>query len=214
MSPIEAVLFDYGLVLTGPADPAAWAGMKLVLGADESPYHEAYWAFRHAYDRGELSGLAYWHAVAERTGRSATESQVAELIALDTELWTQPNEEMIAWAARLQRAGVKTGILSNLGDAMETGILERFAWLGGFNHHTFSHRLRLAKPERAIYLHAANGLGCAPKKVLFIDDREENISGARAAGMVTIQYTGHDAFIAEMRRLSLDHLLNPGEVRA
>ena len=47
---------------------------------------------------------------------------VSSLNESDIALWTQPNHEMISWAAALQRAGYKTGILSNIGDAMEAGF--------------------------------------------------------------------------------------------
>jgi putative hydrolase of the HAD superfamily len=207
MATIAAVLFDYGMVLSGPPDPAAWAGMQRILGTDAESFHAAYWRHRDAYDRGVLSGVAYWHQVGEDLGRTVDAELIAELIAADTALWTQPNPEMIAWAAELQKAGVKTGILSNLGDAMEAGIRARFPWLEAFAHHTFSHRLGIAKPDRAIYAHAAEGLGEPPERILFIDDRAENIAAAQEAGMATVLYSGHGAFPQQMRELGLGEMV-------
>ena len=198
-SPVRAVLFDYGLVLSGPPHPPAWERMRDLFNAPEAVFHHAYWRSRHAYDRGELTGEAYWRQVAADLDHRLDPERLQALLRWDTELWTQPNQAMIDWAAALQAAGVRTGILSNLGDAMEVGVLERCPWLGGFAHHTFSHRLRLAKPELAIYRHAAEGLGVPPAQVLFIDDREDNIEAARQAGMQAIRYTDHDAFLEELR---------------
>ena len=95
---------------------------------------------------------------------------------------------MIEWAARLQAAGTKTGILSNLGDHMTLGVLRCMPWLSHFDHCTFSHALKLAKPEAEIYRHAAEGLATAPEKILFVDDRADNCDAGRAAGMQVIQY--------------------------
>jgi len=209
MGEIRAVLFDYGLVLSGPPRAEAWEAMKGLLGTDEERFHAAYWAHRHAYDRGELCGSAYWDAVAGNLGRSLTEAQRDALKEADTELWTVPNKAMIAWAGALQDAGVRTGILSNIGDAMEEGVLARCAWLQRFDHLTFSHRLLLAKPEAAIYAQAAKGLETVPEHILFVDDREDNIAAARAAGMVGVQYVSHEAFVGEMTRLGLGGLLRP-----
>ena len=89
---------------------------------------------------------------------------------------------------------MRTGILSNLGDAMEAGVRVRCPWLRGFDHLTFSHQLRTAKPDLAIYRHAAEGLGVEPSRVLFIDDRADNIEAARQAGMQAVQYINHPAF--------------------
>ena len=210
MPQISAVLFDYGLVLTGPPHPPAWERMRETLQAGEDAFHAAYWAPRHDYDRGALNGISYWKTVARALGHELNTAQLDTLLAADTELWTQPNAEMIAWAAALQRAGVKTGILSNLGDAMERGVREQCSWIEDFAHHTFSHRLGMAKPEAAIYAHAAEGLATPPEEILFIDDRAENIAAARAAGMQAIQYTSHADFVAAMQRTGLGHLLSPG----
>ena len=196
---IGAVLFDYGLVLTGPADPAAWQLMKNILGADEEAFHAAYWRSRHDYDRGTLNAVRYWQAVARDLGQELPEQRLGGLLGADIALWTQPNQPMIDWAAALQRAGMRTGILSNLGDSMETGVMQSFRWMGDFAHHTFSHRLGIAKPELAIYRHAAEGLGVPAEAVLFVDDREENIRAAVKAGMQAIQYREHVQFVREFR---------------
>ncbi len=207
--PVEAVLFDYGLVLSGPPDPAAWAEMQHLLGATDPAFHDAYWRYRHDYDRGTLTGQAYWHSVAADLRRQLTPGELEALLAADVTLWTQPNQPMIDWASRLQAAGIRTGILSNIGDAIETGIVARCPWLDDFAHHTFSHRLNTAKPDPAIYTHAAEGLGVAPAAVLFLDDREENIRAAEACGMQAIQYLNHADFLHDMHRTGLGALLDP-----
>lgn len=199
--PIRAVLFDYGQVLSAPPDPAAWERLKAVFGAEEAPFHAAYWRHRHDYDRGTLNADTYWPAVAKDLGQTITPEQELVLREADTDLWTQLNEPMVAWAHTLPALGLKRGILSNIGDAMEEGVLARCPWLQAFDHHTFSHRLRMAKPEAAIYEHAAAGLGFEPEEILFLDDRAENIAAARAAGMQAIHYTDHAAFLRELEAL-------------
>ena len=207
MRPITAVLFDYGMVLSGPPLPHAWERMKAITVLAEQPFHAGYWEYRHAYDRGTHTGGAYWRLVARHSGVELDDQQVAALIAADNDLWTQPNPPMIAWAQHLQANGVRTGILSNLGDAMHAGVISRFDWFDKFHHCTFSHTLKIAKPELEIYHHAAEGLGTAPGEILFIDDREVNTEAAARAGMQTLRYTTHDAFEREMRERGLGALL-------
>jgi putative hydrolase of the HAD superfamily len=59
----------------------------------------------------------------------------------------------------------------------------------------------LRKPEPAIYLRTLDILGCKPERVLFIDDRQENVAGGAAAGMKAIQFTGADALRAALEDL-------------
>jgi putative hydrolase of the HAD superfamily len=209
MSPIQAVLFDYGMVLSGPPDPAAWARMRSISGLDEQLLHRGYWAHRHPYDRGDLTGQAYWHNVGQDAGVLLSHIQVESLIAADIDLWSQLNLPMIEWAQSLQRAGIPTGILSNMGDAMEVGLLARYDWIQDFDHHTWSHALNLAKPEPAIYRHAAESLHTPPANILFIDDRLDNIQTALTVGMQALQYLDHPSFLREMERQGLATLLDP-----
>ena len=211
-APVTAVLFDYGMVLSGPPDPAAWARMLAIADISESVFHAAYWAYRHDYDRGALTGPEYWRAVGLHAGLSLSNSQVVDLIAADNALWTQLNQPMIDWALRLQSAGTRTGILSNLGDSMMEGVLAALPWLSGFDYLLWSHTVKLAKPDPAIYRHAAEGLKTPPEDILFIDDRDENIAGARAAGMQAICYTDQEDFLRQMISRGLDELWRSGRV--
>jgi putative hydrolase of the HAD superfamily len=204
MAPIQAVLFDYGMVLSGPPNPAAWARMRTLTSLSEDLLHHGYWSHRHAYDRGDLTAEAFWNSAA---AAKLTPTQLDQLIAADVEYWGQLNPPMIEWAQRLQRAKIPTGILSNMPDAMETGLRALHPWIEAFDHHTWSHALNLAKPEPAIYRHAAEGLKTPPANILFLDDRAQNIEAALAAGMQALHYTTHEAFEREMHARDLTSLL-------
>jgi putative hydrolase of the HAD superfamily len=209
-TPIDAVLFDYGQVLSGPPDAAAWARMRALTGLGEDALLKGYWAFRYEYDRGALTGRAYWHEVANHADVAFDAEQVAELLDADVALWTQLNLPMVEWSARLQNAGMRTGILSNIGDAIAGGIRGRLPWLAGFDHCTWSYALRMAKPEEAIYVMTAKALKTPPAKILFIDDKEENIAAAESAGMRAIHYTDHAEFEHAMRERGFGALLEMG----
>jgi putative hydrolase of the HAD superfamily len=209
--PIDAVLFDYGLVLSGPPNPGAWARMIAFSGVADRPLHAAYWAHRHDYDRGALKGAAYWQAVAAHAETAFTGTQIEQLTEADNHLWGDLNTPIVDWVARLQRAGIRTGILSNIGDAIAHGLNAMHPFIAGFDHATWSHALGLAKPDPQIYRITAAALKTPPARILFLDDREDNIAAANALGFQGIQYTGQPAFEAEMLRRGLDGLLHIGQ---
>ncbi len=212
--PVAAVLFDYGQVLSGPPHPPAWSRMLEVTGLDQQSFDAAYWAPRRGYDRGTHTGAEYWLAAGRHAGLELSPTQVDDLIAADNALWTQLNQPMVDWAHRLHAAGTPTGILSNLGDSMTEGVLAAHPWLSGFDYLLWSHTRKLAKPEVDIYLQAAEGLHAPPARILFIDDRKENIAGAVAAGMQVIHYTTQPAFEQEMERRGLAKLWQTGRLPA
>jgi putative hydrolase of the HAD superfamily len=198
MPEIRAVLFDYGLVLSGPPDPIAWRRMGTILNATHPELHTAYWRHRDDYDLGVLNGLSFWRNVGADLAHPPTDAELAQLLQADVDLWTQPNQPMIDWAAALQSAGISTGILSNMGDAMEAGIIARLPWIARFSNCTFSHRLGIVKPDERIYRHAIAALGQPAEATLFIDDRVENVEAARATGLHAIQYSSHGDFLREL----------------
>jgi putative hydrolase of the HAD superfamily len=207
MTPIQAVLFDYGMVLSGPPLPAAWARMRNITGFDEPTLHREYWAYRHDYDRNTFNGTTYWQQVAKGGAIHLSDNQIFELQDADTDLWGEINHPMLIWAQFLQRSGMRTGVLSNIGDAMSSGLLAKHPWLKAFDHCTWSHELNLAKPEAAIYHHAAEGLRTPAANILFIDDRIENIEAAQNAGMQAIQYFDHPTFEQQMESRGFGNLL-------
>lgn len=207
-SDIQAVLFDFGMVLSGPPNPEAWARLRKLSQLSETNLHHAYWLHRHDYDRGAFTGESYFQQVALTAGQPPFEQEtIAGLIDADTDLWTDLNQPMVNWARSLQQRGIRTGILSNIGDSMQLGVERKCAWLAAFDHRTWSHSLKLAKPERAIYEHAAAGLETSPRLILFVDDKSENVAAAIDAGMEAIQYTNHELFLVELSRRNLSYLL-------
>ena len=84
MIEIKAVLFDYGMVLSAPPLPSAWARMLAITGQDEARFHPSYWAPRHDYDRGTFTGEEYWIAVGKENlaFEGAANNDFARLLAL------------------------------------------------------------------------------------------------------------------------------------
>jgi len=202
-----AVLFDYGKVLSLDADAAAWAHIRTLTGLSEEMLHKLYWEHRDAYDQGLLSGIEFWQTIAREGGFPLDDALLTSLLAADVEVWGTINEPILAWVKRLQARGIKTGILSNIGDAMESGLRKKHSWIEAFTHHTWSHRHKIIKPSAEIYKFAVDGLGCPAAQVLFVDDREKNVDGAIAAGLQAILYTTQDEFVAAMRERGFGELL-------
>jgi putative hydrolase of the HAD superfamily len=61
----------------------------------------------------------------------------------------------------------------------------------------------LRKPGLPIYRRALDILGGQPSRILFIDDREENVAGAVEAGMTGVRFTGAGPLREELVRLGV-----------
>jgi putative hydrolase of the HAD superfamily len=58
----------------------------------------------------------------------------------------------------------------------------------------------IAKPDPRIFRIAAERLGVRPQEAVFVDDRPENVQGARAVGMRGIQFETREQTIADVRK--------------
>jgi len=64
-------------------------------------------------------------------------------------------------------------------------------------------RLKLCKPEPAIYAHALQANGLQAAQTVFIDDVEVNIAAAAKAGIRTIQFGNTAQCERELRALGV-----------
>jgi putative hydrolase of the HAD superfamily len=183
----SAVIFDYGMVLSRAADPAAHQELVAVFGAPREDFEREYWAYRHAYDEGKFDGPGYWRRCATGAGVAVTDDQIKQLITTDIRMWGKLNQPMVDWAVTISKSGFKTGILSNIGFELADAIKDQ-DWVKGFTHNIWSCELRLAKPDPAIYHHVIDALQILPEEGLFLDDRIENILSAEAVGLQAILF--------------------------
>src|SRR5579863_9960506 len=101
------------MVLTGQPNMEAHDAMVRLTGLTTERFEELYWADRHAYDEGKLTGAAFWQKFARDSGGTLSQQQIDELNRLDGRYWTTQNPAMVAWQGQLRQAGLRTGILSN-----------------------------------------------------------------------------------------------------
>jgi len=204
---LRAVVFDYGMVLTGSPDPAAWAAMRRITGLAEERFEPLYWADRTAYDEGTLTGVAFWRNFLRKAGLPADDAMAEELNRWDCRFWTVQNPSMVAWQLALKQRGLLTAICSNMGDSTLASVEREFDWIHRFDVLVWSCQLRIVKPDPAIYRHTLAKLGTLPRETLFIDDKQENIEAARALGIQAIQFFSVERLRQELIDASFDREL-------
>ena len=186
---LRAVVFDYGMVLTGQPDQQAHDAMVRITGLPPEQFEPLYWADRHAYDEGKLNGLSFWQKFASDANLNLTPSQINELNAHDARMWTTQNPAMLAWHRQLRQAGIRTAILSNMGDTVLASIEREFAWIHDFDVLVWSYQHNMAKPAPEIYHLVLRQLDLKAEETLFIDDKQVNIDAARALKMKAVLFT-------------------------
>jgi putative hydrolase of the HAD superfamily len=180
---LRAVVFDYGMVLTGPPDPVAHAALARITGLATDRLDSLYWAHRHAYDLGLLTGHDFWRRLAREAKLNLSQAAIEELTFWDIRMWMTENPAMLAWQLALKRRGLLTAIISNMGDTVHRAMERELDWLSRFDVLVWSYQLHVAKPDPAIYRYVLEKLGTQPEETLFLDDRPVNVEAANALGI-------------------------------
>src|SRR5450631_3611365 len=201
---LRAVVFDYGMVLSGPPDAESHDSMVRITGLSAERFEQLYWADRPAYDEGKLTGMTFWQNFARDGNLAIGQGEIEELNRLDVRMWTTENPAMIAWHQKLKVRGLLTGILSNMGGTVLESIEREFKWIAGFDVLVWSFQISMVKPDPAIYLHTLEQLGTNPEETLFLDDRPVNVEAAQALGIKAIEFTTVDRLHDDLVAAGLD----------
>jgi len=198
-SAYKAVIFDFGGVLCFPPTENQFADAAARVGLSTAAFVESFWHDRLEYDRGEDAKL-YWQKVASHAGRTLDPLTIEEMIAREIDFWSHFDQRLFDWTRVLRNQGIRTGILSNLPRPLGEHLKTLPHFLNHFDRVTFSYELNLVKPQAGIYQHCLNGLGLEglglqPGEALFLDDRPENVDGARAVGLEAHLFTTWEEFL-------------------
>ena len=61
---------------------------------------------------------------------------------------------------------------------------------GAFDHHFASHLMGKIKPDEEVFVHVREAMGCKAGEILFIDDNQLNVEGARRTGIQAFRVKG------------------------
>ncbi|PZE65646.1 HAD-IA family hydrolase [Curtobacterium sp. MCBD17_021] len=198
--PGRVVVFDYGEVISRTPH-AARAALLEATGLDADELFPVYQELRHDLDRGDLSVLAYWRTIGERTGRSWSVTEIHRFWALDYTGWFEVDPEVLALVEELHDAGTRLALLSNAG--FDFGDPYRYSPMGSmFETVVVSAEEHVLKPDASIYRTTCDRLGIEPAAMVFVDNRVENAAGAEAVGAVGVHFTSAAALRSALEELA------------
>ncbi|HET7547969.1 MAG TPA: HAD family phosphatase [Usitatibacter sp.] len=182
---IEALLFDLGGVLIDLDWDAVFAHWAACCGADAARLRSRF-SFDEAYqrhERGEITARAYFESLRGSLGidlsnddfRAGWERVFAGAIAPTVELLARIDPAMPLY------------LFSNTNEAHRAAWTHDYAGvLAPFRRVFTSCEMGLRKPDRAAFESIARRIGVAPRRILFFDDTEANVEGARRARLQAV----------------------------
>jgi putative hydrolase of the HAD superfamily len=196
---VRAVMFDYGNVLSLPQPRSAVEHMAEICRVPLDLFEKGYWGDRLAYDRGDLDATQYWQSRMRMWGVTLSADQIGRVVQADCDSWSHLNPVAADWIRQLHSTGVPLALLSNMPLDLRNYLVSHLQLFSYFQHLVFSCDVRLIKPDPAIYQRSLDGLDLAPQEVLFLDDKLENVQGARNLGMKGLVVESLEAVLAQIK---------------
>jgi len=199
---IRFVIFDMDGVLDRYDLGARLERLAAATGKSAEAIHAAIWksGFEDAADAGQFSAEEYLKGFAERVG--APVSRAAWVAARRAGM--HPNRDVLELAKRLKRrAGI--AVLTNNGFLVKDSFDELFPELPPL----FGERLHVAaefgakKPDPEVYRRLVARHVIEPGMAMMVDDKPENVEGAKAAGLAGCRFSGIDGLRRELRARGL-----------
>jgi epoxide hydrolase-like predicted phosphatase len=195
---IRAVVFDIGGVLEITPDLGVDRRWETRLGL---PAGKIDARLRDVWQGGSIGTITLddvHEALRDRLGLD--DQMLAQFMA---DLWREyvgtANAELIEYARRL-RPRYRTGIVSN----SFVGAREREQAAYGFEdlveEIVYSHEVGFSKPDPRIYALICTRLNVPPEEMVFLDDVEACVAGARDAGIHAVRYQDNAQAIAEIEK--------------
>jgi len=186
------VVFDFGGVLFNWHPPSLLRRELPHRAADEASashwvreFFQGYGGDWAEFDRGTVETPELVSRIARRTGLG--EAEVRRVVdGVPGEL--RPIEGTVGLLRRLRESGRPLFYLSNMPAPYADHLEREHDFVGWFDAGVFSARVKVIKPEPAIFALAARRFGADSGELLFIDDHGPNVEAARAAGWQAFRF--------------------------
>ena len=196
---IRAVVFDIGGVLEITPDLGVDRLWETRLGLSAG---EILVRMRDVWRGGSIGTITLddvHEALRDRLGLD--DQTLAQYMA---DVWREylgtANTELIEYGRRL-RPRYRTGIVSN----SFVGAREREQAAYGFEdlveEIVYSHEVGFSKPDPRIYALICTRLNVPPEEMVFVDDSDVCVAGARDVGIHAVRYQSNAQAIAEIEKL-------------
>jgi FMN phosphatase YigB (HAD superfamily) len=151
------------------------------------------------YENGEATRQQFFAEVQRLTGFRGGLDEFGRLFA---DIFT-PMEPMIALHSRLRQRQVPCFIFSNTNDLAISHIRRSYPFFADFAGYVLSYEHGFMKPDPRLYEVVERMTGRADGRILYLDDRLENVQAGAARGWQIIHHRTAEETLAALHRVGL-----------
>ncbi|MFC0508494.1 HAD family hydrolase [Micromonospora costi] len=186
-----ALLVDFDGVLRR-WDPAVAAGVERRYGLAEGVLTEIamQWGRLQPVLTGQVSHADWMTSVVDALADPAGGAERARAAVEEWQRYRgEVDADVLAFVREARAAGIRVGLATNATDRLDDD-LAALGLTDEFDAVVNSYRLGVNKPAKEYFQAACVAVATPPDRVLFTDDEDWSVRGARAAGLSAHRWTG------------------------
>lgn len=178
--------------------PGGWlAAVEPYAGEVGGVFLQDAWRVEEPALRGEADFLDALPAVLARHGLDVSVEELYRAVWHSIEV----DETSMQLVERLRGDGYGVHLGTNQERRRAAYMRHDLGYDDRFDVSVYSCEIGVAKPDPAYFERAVAMIGSAADEVLFVDDRADNVEGARSAGLAGVRWDlaeGHDLLLARL----------------
>ena len=152
-------------------------------------------------ETGELSPEEFHTRFSEATGTTC-DGKALMLARSDMFTLMIPTARIVT---QLKGVRKRVGLLSNTSPDHFEFCREKFGVIGSlFDEYVLSYEVGAMKPDRKIYDVAIQKAGVPAERIFYVDDRQENVAGAKEIGIDAVLFTDAVQLLADLRNRGVE----------
>ncbi|MFE9871902.1 HAD family hydrolase [Micromonospora sp. NPDC005686] len=185
-----ALLVDFDGVLRR-WDPAVAAGVEREYGLTEGVLGEIAmsWGMLQPVLTGQVSHAQWMMSVADALTPAVGVDRARAAVAEWQSYRGEVDPEVLAFVREVRAAGIRVGLGTNATDLLDAD-LAALGLTDELDVIVNSSVVGVHKPAKEYFQAACEALGTPPGRVLFVDDEDRAVAGARVAGLSAHRWSG------------------------
>lgn len=197
---IRAIIFDLGGVLftNGTKKFSEHLAQKYQIDVEKAKAILDKSDIGNAYRTGKITREEFWHAVKKEL-QLTEHIDVLEQGWIDVYVLIEETRDIILELAKKYKVYF---LSDNVKERVEA-IDKKYNFTKWFHGGVSSHEVGIRKPHPDIYKIALEQTGFSPEEVLFVDDKENNLTPGKDLGMSTLLFESPEKLQKDLQNLSI-----------
>ena len=151
------------------------------------------------YKNGKVTDETYWTWAVNQWKLNLPWQDLVKLMIEGYDV----DEGIVFTVKELRKDGKRTAICSNNFPARINSLQEKFGFLDNFDIHVFSYQVGVSKPDPRIFQELVKKSEVQANQIVFADDNQANLEGAKQVGITTFLYEGFAKYLDQLRSVGV-----------